>query len=288
MCAGPRLFIIGGMATLLQQQAEDRGGNRVVTVAVVAIAAWLACVCPPAVASKSRPSVHEATLEEQNQKTSELATDEFKALLAKGSAIVFDARTAEEYAVAHIPGSRILDEKQLGRFTQSFPDRNISIVVYSNGPFCDRARIRSEELLRLGYTKISRYQLGLPVWRALGNIAETSLQGFRQVARDSNTFAVDARSRAEYAAGTLPGAQAILAGEVSKAEKDRRLRYLDHSTRVIVFANNASEARAVADEFARNAYSNASYFGGTYAELKRAKFFTERKPSASDLDDLPK
>lgn len=276
------------MAKLLQAQVEDRGGKRIAAVAVVAIAALLACVCPPAVASKARPSVHEATLEEQNQKTPEVATDELKALLAKGNAVVFDARTTEEYAVAHVPGSRILDEKQFGRFTQSFPDRNISIVVYSNGPFCDRARIRSKELLRLGYTKISRYQLGLPVWRALGNSAETSLQGFRQVARDSNTFIVDARSRAEYAAGTVPGALAVVAGEVSKAEKDRRLRYLDHSTRVIVFANDGGAARAVADEFSRNAYSNASYFGGTYAELKRAKFFTERKPSASDLDDLTK
>jgi|PersoiStandDraft_1058852.scaffolds.fasta_scaffold14024_2 rhodanese-related sulfurtransferase len=227
-------------------------------------------------------------MEEQGQKTPELATDELKGLLAKGGALLFDARPAEEYAIAHIPGSLILDEKQLGRFTQSFPDRGTNIIVYSNGPFCDRAKLRSEDLQRLGYTKISRYQLGLPVWRALGNTAETSLQGFRQVARESSTVIVDARSRAQYAAGTVPGAQAILAGEVSRAEKDRRLRYLDHSTRVIVFGNSAGEARAVADELARNAYSNASYFGGAYTELKQAKFFTERKPSASDLDDLTK
>jgi rhodanese-related sulfurtransferase len=276
------------MATVSQKQAEDQGGNRILAVALVATAAWLACACAPALAAKARPSVYEATLEEQNPKNLEIATDELKALLAKGSAVVFDARTAEEYAIAHIPGSRILDEKQLGRFTQSFPERGVSIVVYSNGPFCDRARLRSDDLLRLGYTRISRYQLGLPVWRALGNTAETSLQGFRQVARDSNTVVVDARSRAEYAAGTVPGAQAILAGQVSQAEKDRRLRYVDHSTRVIVFANNAGEARAVAEELARNAYSNTSYFAGTYAELKRAKFFTERKPSASDLNDLAK
>lgn len=276
------------MATVSHEQAEYQVSSRILAAALVALAAWLAGACAPAFAAKARPSVYETTLEEQNQKTPEIATDELKALLAKGSSIVFDARTTEEYASAHIPGSRILDEKQLGRFAQSFPDRSISIVVYSNGPFCDRARLRSEDLLRLGYTRISRYQLGLPVWRALGNTAETSLQGFRQVARDSNTFIVDARSRAEYAAGTVPGAQAVLAGEVSKAEKDRRLRYLDHSTRVIVFANDGGAARAVADEFSRNAYSNTSYFGGTYAELKRAKFFIERKPSASDLDDLTK
>ena len=158
--------------------------------------------------------------------------------------------------------------------------------MYSNGPFCDRARLRSEDLARLGYTKISRYQLGLPVWRALGNTSETSLAGFRQVFRDSNAVIVDARSPAQYATGTVPGALPILAGEVSKAEKDRRLRYYDHGTRMIVFANNAGEARAVAEEFSRNAYSNASYFGGTYEELKRAKFFTERKPSSSKSDDL--
>jgi rhodanese-related sulfurtransferase len=276
------------MSALTQKQAGDQGCNRAWALALVVTVACLAGASAPVFASKARPSVYETTLEEQNQKTPELATDELKALLAKGGAIVFDARPIEEYATAHIPGSLILDEKQLGRFTQSYPDRNISIVVYSNGPYCDRARLRSEDLLRLGYTRISRYQLGLPVWRALGNTAETSLQGFRQVTRDGNSVIVDARSRAEYAAGTVPGAQVILAGEVSKAEKDRRLRYLDHGTRVLVFANNGNDARLVADELARNAYSNASYFGGTYVDLKRAKFFTERKPSASDLDDLTK
>jgi len=281
-----RIVTMRAMLTVAQEHGENHRRCRVLAVALVAIAAWIACA--PALASKARPSVYETTMEEQGQKTPELATDELKGLLAKGGALLFDARPAEEYAIAHIPGSLILDEKQLGRFTQSFPDRGTNIIVYSNGPFCDRAKLRSEDLQRLGYTKISRYQLGLPVWRALGNTAETSLQGFRQVARESSTVIVDARSRAQYAAGTVPGAQAILAGEVSRAEKDRRLRYLDHSTRVIVFGNSAGEARAVADELARNAYSNASYFGGAYTELKQAKFFTERKPSASDLDDLTK
>lgn len=246
----------------------------------------LAGAAAPAPASKARPSAYEATIEEQGQTTPQVSTDELRAILAKGSAMVFDARPAEEYATAHIPGSVNLDEKQLGRFTQSFPDRATSIVLYSNGPFCDLARVRAEDLLRLGYSRISRYQLGLPVWRALGNISETSVQGFRQLVRDSNAVIVDARSRAQYAVGTVPGALPILAGEVSKAEKDRRLRYYDHSTRMIVFADNAGEARAVAEEFSRNAYSNASYFGGTYEELKRAKFFTERKPSSSKSDDL--
>lgn len=273
------------MGTVSQSPREYQGANGILAAAITVIAVWLAAPLAPAYASRTRPSVYEATLEEQGQKTPELATDELKAILARKSALVFDARPPEEYAVAHIPGSLSLDEKQLGRFTQSFPDRATGIVVYSNGPFCDRARLRSEDLAQLGYTKISRYQLGLPVWRALGNASETSLAGFRQVVRDGNSVIVDARSRAQYAAGTVPGAQPILAGEVSRAEKDRRLRYYDHNTRMIVFANNAGEARVVAEELSRNAYSNTSYFGGTYDELKRARFFTERKPSSSNLDD---
>ncbi len=285
MCRHAQFCTIGDMGTVSQIPGERQGRSRLVAAVLVAMAACLAAAAAPAIASKARPSVFDATLEEQGQKTPEVSTDELKAMLAKGSAILFDARLPEEYAAAHIPGSLNLDEKQLGRFTQSFPDRATSIVLYSNGPFCDRARLRSEDLARLGYSKISRYQLGLPVWRVLGNTSETSLQGFRQVVRDSNAVIVDARSRAQYAAGTVPGAQPILAGEVSQAEKDRRLRYYDHNTRMIIFANDAGEARVVAEEFIRNAYSNASYFGGTYDELKRARFFTERKPSSSNLDD---
>jgi len=85
------------------------------------------------------------------------------------------------------------------------------------------------------------------------------------------------RGRAEYAAGTIPAAESILAGEVSKATQDHRLQYYDHNTRIIVFGNSAGEARAVADEIALNAYPNSSFFGGTYRELKRARFSSERK-----------
>jgi len=253
-----------------------------------ALTALIACLVAggPAFASKTRPNVYEATLEEQGQKTPEISTEELRAFLAKAGAIVFDARPPQEYAIAHIPGSINLDEKQLGRITQNYPDQSASMVVYSNGPFCDWARRGSEELVKLGYAKVSRYQLGLAIWRILGYPAETNLQGFRQVYRAGNAVIVDARSRAEYAAGTIPAAQSILGGEAGQAKEDRRLSYLDANTRILVFANNARDARAVAEELTRNAYPNASYFDSSYEELKRAKFFSERKPPPSNLDGL--
>lgn len=241
---------------------------------------------PPAQATDPRPSIYDAVLEEQGRPTPEISTVEMKTLLSKGGAIVFDARPQNEYAIAHIPGSINLDEKTMGRFIQTYADRTAAMLVYSNGPFCDLARSKSADLLRMGYSKVSRYQLGLPLWRLLGNAAETNLQGFRDLFHARNAVIVDARSRAEYAAGTVPTAQSILAGEAGKAKLDRRLRYLDPNIRIVVFANNTRDARGVAEEISRNAFPNSSYFGGTYEDLKREKFFEERKPSPYFLDGL--
>ena len=257
-------------------------------------AAWLFAilvVCPAfasgAVPAKARPSIFETTLEEPGQKTPELSTDELKALLA-GSAelLLLDARPKHEFAAAHIPASISIDEKGLLRIVQSYPDRGTPMVVYSNGPYCDWARRRSEDLVNMGYSKVSRYQLGLAIWRALGNAAETNLDGIRRAFQANQAVLVDARSRSEYARGTIPAAESVLAGEVAKAMQDHRLQYYDRGVRVIVFGNNGYEARTVAEEIARNAYPNSSFFGGSYQDLKRAKFFSERKPSPSNLEGL--
>jgi len=253
---------------------------------ILALVGSLCDAAPPVMASKAKLTVFEATLGEQGQKTPELSTDEFKAFLARKGGVVFDARPNREFAIAHVPGSLNIEESGFVRLVQAYPDRTTDIVVYASGPFSDQARRRAEELVNLGYSKVSRYQLGLAVWRALGNAAETTMQGLRRVLAESNAVIIDARSRAEYLAGTIPAAENVRAGEVSKARHDRRLQYYDTNTRIVVFGNSASEARMVAEEIALNAYSNSSFFGGTYQELKRAKFFSERKPSPSNLDGL--
>ena len=258
-------------------------------ISTALLTAILACrpgAIPQAFASDARPNLRDAVVETRSGATPEMSTVEMQAILSQGGAIVFDARPKDEYAIAHIPGSINLDERQLGRFTQTYADRSAPMIVYSNGPFCELARSKAAELTRQGYTNVSRYQLGLPVWRILGNTAETNLQGFRQIFRAGNVVIVDARSRAEYAAGTIPTAQSILAGEAGKARHDRRLQYLDPNTRIVVFANSALEARGVAEEISRNAFPNSSYFRGTYSDLKREKFFVERAPSPYFLDGL--
>jgi len=241
---------------------------------------------PVATAPKTRPGVFQATLETQPEATPELSTDEFKAFLAGKGGVVLDPRPKLEFELAHIPGSISIEETGLLRVVQTLPTPATAVVIYSDGPFSDGARLRAKELLGMGYPNVSRYQLGLAVWRAFGNTAETSLEGFRRIYYGSTAVLIDARSRAEYAAGTIPAAESILAGEVSSARDDHRLQYFDHATRIVVFGNSALQARTVAEEIARNAYPNSSFFNGTYQELKRARFFSERKPSPSNLDGL--
>ncbi len=242
-----------------------------------------------AAAAGSRPSVYQATLDEHDQKTPEISTEQLQQILSKKSGIVVDARPRDQYAIAHIPGSISLEEKGFIRFIQSYPDRETNIVLYSNGPHCDLAKRRAAELLTQGYTKVNRYQLGIAVWRALGNTAETSVDGFRRLfANENNAVFVDARKREEYIAGTIPGAESIRPGEGAQAAKDRRLAFFDYNARIIVFAYNVQDARLVAEELARNSYSNSSYVAGSFDDLRRAKFFVPRRPSPSYLDKLPR
>jgi rhodanese-related sulfurtransferase len=249
-------------------------------------AAPLAPAPAPAPAPKAKQSVFQSTLDTHPQPTPELSTEEFKAFLAGKSGVVLDARPKLEFELAHIPGSISIEDTGLLRIVQTLPTPTTAIVIYSDGPFSDRAKLRAEELLSMGYTNVSRYQLGFAVWRALGNTAETSLDGFRRIFYGNTAVFVDARSRAEYSAGTIPAAETVRAGEVSSARKDHRLQYHDHATRIVVFGNSVLEARTVAEEIARNAYPNSSFFNGTYQDLKRARFFSERKPSPFNLDGL--
>lgn len=203
-----------------------------------------------------------------------MTTEEVLRILASRSEPIFDVRAAGEYAIAHIPGSINLYEKEVERITQTYPDKATRMVLYCNGPFCGKTKRLSEQLVNLGYTNVRRYQLGLPVWRALGHTVQTDLEGFKYVFKGDRTAVyVDARGASEFAKGSVPGAVNIQAGEAEKANEDGRLPYGDKGTRVIVFADTAEGARRVAEEIARKAYWNSSYFGETFAELKGARLW---------------
>ena len=59
-------------------------------------------------------------------------------------------------------------------------------------------------------------------------------------------------------------------GEVKAAKDDGRLPMNDHNTRIIVFAQNGADARAVAEALANEAFHNVSFFDGPIESLRAA------------------
>lgn len=226
-------------------------------------------ILAPSLAGQSQPAIADAIIGEPNPLSPEISTAQLQQVLKEGKTPVLDVRSAQEYAIAHIPGSINHYEKEVEQITKAYPDRKAALVLYCNGPYCGKSKRLSEELRKRGYINLRRYQLGLPVWRALGHTVQTDLPGVRYVlGGDKTAVWVDARSAETFAKGSLPGAVNVGKGEAEAANDDGRLPQKDKGTRVIVFGDSPDEARAVAEEIAHKAYWNSSYFGGRFSDLR--------------------
>ncbi len=245
------------------------GYRRKIIGTMAAISLLLLCLLAPAPAPAQMPQT--AAPPEPAGAGAEISTEELQQILANKSEPVVDVRTPQEYAIAHIPGSLQIYEKDLDKLMQLLPDQKAGMVIYCNGPYCHKAKRVAAQLLKKGYTNIKSYELGLPVWRAYGNTVQTDLTGCKYIfPADKTAVWVDARPKEEYARGTVPGAVNIQPGEVEVANDDGRLPYTDKGTRIVVFAGNPERARKVAEEIAHTAFWNSSYFGGTFADLQAA------------------
>jgi rhodanese-related sulfurtransferase len=243
------------------------------------------------VEAQAAPPIREAVLGEHGQPTAEVSTAELIRVLGDGSAIVLDARPRREYAISHIPGARnvapkpgvaasayVPDVAEIGRLVQA--DRTAAMVLYCNGPHCGKSKRLAADLAAAGYRNVRRYQLGIPVWRALGGVCEIEAEGMRYVLdHDQTAVVIDTRPAASFAAASLPQARNIPrdlvlpgkdTGEVRRAKDDGRLPMEDHNTRIVVVGRDARDARYVAEALAREAFHNVSYFPGTFEAAKAA------------------
>ncbi|TMB33380.1 MAG: sulfur transferase [Deltaproteobacteria bacterium] len=235
--------------------------------------------------------IFHATLGETGARTAEVSTQELREILAARSATVFDSRPHLEYAMGHIPGAVNVAAKpgvEMAKYVSDVAEisrvlgnrKDAPVVLYCNGPFCEKSKRLSDELLAAGHTNVRRYQLGMPVWRALGGIAQIERDGAAVVARGDRTAVwIDVRAAEEFSKGSVAGARSVpralvVAGkdssELKKAKNDGRLPMTDHNTRIIVFGASPDDARFVTEQLAREAFHNVSFFAGTWAELQEA------------------
>ena len=236
-------------------------------------------------------NIFQATLGESGQRTAEVSTEQLRGILADKNTLVVDARPFREFAISHIPGAvnvaakpgvpisaYVSDVAEIGRLVEG--KKETPLVLYCNGPYCGKSKRLAEELLAAGYTNVRRYQLGIPVWRALGGLTEIEPDGLRHVvANDRTTVLIDAREADVFRNGTLPNARSIPrsgvlegkdVGEVKRAKDDGRLPMEDHNTRLIVIGRDVAEARYVAEALSREAFHNVAYFRGTFQEAQAA------------------
>ena len=244
-----------------------------------------------AATSAPAQTVFDTTLGEADQKTAEVSTRELKEIIKSGSAVLLDARPPMEYAVSHIPGALnvapqpgrpahlyISDVAEVGRLLGGAKDK--ALILYCNGPFCGKTKRLGTELAGAGYTNVRRYQLGAPAWRALaGQAMQTELAALPYIKGDRTAVWIDAREPAAFKAGTVAGARNIAPsglrpgkdqGVMKEAKDDGRLPMDDHNTRIIVFGSNASDARAVADAIASEAFHNVSFVAAPVEQVQRA------------------
>ncbi len=242
-----------------------------------------------ATAQTSEPSIFQGTLIEPKQKTPNISTEELRKILAEKRATVFDARPHEEFAISHIPD--VVNARTpavIERIVQG--NKAARIVLYCNGPFCGKSKRLAKKLLAAGYTNVRRYQLGMPVWRALGGVTEIELDAVRYVVeKDKTAVLLDTRDADQFKASTLPGARNLPhtgvklgsvmspggrrkggGNELRKAKKDGRLPVNDHNTRIIVFGRDGAQAKFVAEVLTKQAFHNTAYFSGTFETLQAA------------------
>jgi len=203
------------------------------------------------------PSVHQATLAEPNQKTQEVSTEDVRRILADGSAILIDPRKRAEYVAGHIAGAKNANSvDEIGRLVGG--DKGKALILYCNGQHCQASRNLSGELVAAGFANVRRYQLGIPMWRALNGPVEIELEGIQRIYRiDQTALFFDARSAEDFAKTNLPATHNVPADKLATdGLRKAPMPNNDFNTRIALFGRDAAQARTLADAVGKTPYQN--------------------------------
>jgi rhodanese-related sulfurtransferase len=246
---------------------------------MIGTATCLAAIAITAFALASGPagaqpaSIEQATLAESNQTTPEVSTEQLRRILADGSAIVLDTRTRPEFDAGHIPRARNLDARPDAQVAAVDGlvkgEKAAALVLYCNGPYCQASRRLAEQLVAAGFINVRRYQLGIPIWRALGGPTEIELGGIVRIFNvDRTAVFIDGRSPHEFAKGTLAGAHNVPAEDLAAGKLGKLpLPDDDFNRRVVLFGRDASQARSLADVLSKRPWHNVAYFPGSFEAI---------------------
>ena len=151
-----------------------------------------------------------------------------------------------------------------------------ALVVYCNGPYCQASRRLAERLLAAGFSNVRRYQLGMPVWRALGGPTVIELNGIVRIFEaDRTAVFIDARPAEEFAKESLPGAHNLTAESLAGTLKQMMsgkptnppLPLDDFNRRIVLFGRDGAQVLGLAKAMSKRPWHNVAYFPGSYDDL---------------------
>ena len=107
--------------------------------------------------------------------TPSIDREEIAALLDAGAPIVLvETLRPEHFDQGHLPGAIHLHYEEVEeRAAALLPDRDALIVTYCSNRACANSRVAAEQLVRLGYTDVRRYEAGKDDWVQAGLAVET-------------------------------------------------------------------------------------------------------------------
>lgn len=192
----------------------------------LAVAAFLAL---PAVQAE------EKTITPRELKT--ITTQELLTKLAvpadKRDFTLVDARTAVEFAEAHVPGAVAMPANSvLAALPKLVKSKDRLIIFYCNGPNCTKSTKAAMAAMGIGYTNVIEYKEGLPGWGMAGQktegnplpafqtptVAATDIKAL--MAAKGGPPMIDIRDADEYAKSHIAGAINVPLDEIAQtAEK---------------------------------------------------------------------
>jgi rhodanese-related sulfurtransferase len=152
-----------------------------------------------------------------------ISTAELRAMFdQKQKFTLIDARTKQEYQNAHIIKAVNIPDKKLKENMALLPaDRNALLVIYCNGVKCGKSKRLADQLAPLGYTRITIYSEGIPVWEERNlpifvgpdytkkvDTSKIKADDLAKMIREKKTdyVLVDVRDAQEYRGGHIPTA----------------------------------------------------------------------------------
>tara|TARA_R110000824_G_scaffold155226_2_gene327634 strand:+ start:51445 stop:52116 length:672 start_codon:yes stop_codon:yes gene_type:complete len=101
-----------------------------------------------------------------NGRHDSISRDELLDRLRMGNITLLDVRTAEEYALGHLPGALNIPTDELEQRLSELPSGH-EVVAYCRGPYCVLSATAATLLEAKGF-RVRRLAAGFPDWKAAG------------------------------------------------------------------------------------------------------------------------